>query len=150
VEDILNQETVKFIIFLLKGYNVANKVIFEIIESEYIEDYQAVINFIENMKKLGCKIALDDFGSGYSNFEYVLKMNIDYIKIDASLIKNIDKDPNSQIITETIVNFTKKLNIKTIAEYVHTKDVFDKVKSLGIDYSQGYFIGRPQNKLKFY
>ncbi|MCK4795930.1 MAG: EAL domain-containing protein, partial [Spirochaetes bacterium] len=86
----------------------------------------------------------DDFGTGYSNFNYILRMNVDYIKIDASLIKNIDTDKSSQIITETIVDFTKKLNIKTIAEFVHSKNVYNKVKKLEIDYSQGFYLGKPE------
>lgn len=140
VDDILNENTVEFITGLIKDYNIAKKIIFEIVESERIETDETVNKFIYDMKKLGCGIAIDDFGTGYSNFEYALRMNIDFIKIDASLIKNIDKDKNSQIITETIVDFTKRLNIKTIAEFVHSKSVFDKVRELEIDYSQGYYL----------
>ncbi|MBA7671961.1 Cyclic di-GMP phosphodiesterase CdpA [subsurface metagenome] len=95
------------------------------------------------MKSLGCKIAIDDFGSGYSNFEYILRLAVNYIKIDASLIKNVDKDKNAQIIVATIVGFSKKLGIKTIAESVHSKKVYEKVGKLGVDYSQGYHLGEP-------
>ncbi len=143
VDDILNSNTVDFITNSLKDYNISERVVFELVESEKIEEINEVNDFIFNMKKMGCKIAIDDFGSGYSNFAYILRMNIDYLKIDSSLIKNLDNDPNSLIITDTIVNFSKKLNIKTIAEFVHTKSVFEKVKRLGIDYSQGYYFGEP-------
>ena len=96
---------------------------------------------------MGGKIAIDDFGSGYSNYEYILRLNVDYIKIDASLIKNIATDKNSQILIETIVDFTKKLNIQTIAEFVHSKEVYEKVKNLKIDFSQGYYLGEPGPKI---
>jgi len=88
-------------------------------------------------------VAIDDFGSGYSNFEQLLKLDIDYIKIDGSLIKDITTNRENEIVTKTIVSFAKELGIKTIAEFVSTEDTFNKVKSLGIDYAQGYYIGKP-------
>ncbi|PLY11612.1 MAG: diguanylate cyclase [Sulfurimonas sp.] len=144
VEDILNKEIVTYIKQKIKQYNVADKIIFEILESEGIENYEEISIFINDMKKLGCKIAIDDFGSGYSNFEHLLKLNIDYIKIDGTLIKNLDKDINAQMIVGIIVEFAKRLNIVTIAEYVHSKEVFEKAKELNIDRIQGFFIAKPQ------
>jgi EAL domain-containing protein (putative c-di-GMP-specific phosphodiesterase class I) len=73
-----------------------------------------------------------------------MKLNVDFIKIDGSFIKNIDTDIPSQVLTELIVLFAKKQNIKTIAEFVHSPDILGKVKSLDIDFSQGYFLGEPQ------
>jgi len=144
LDDILNDDTVDFITSLIKEYNISEKVIFELMETKRIENNQKVNDFIKNMKNHGCKIAIDDFGSGYSNFDYILRINVDYIKIDSSLIRNIVVDKSSQIITETIVDFTKKLKIKTIAEYVNSKNIFEKVKDLKIDYSQGFYIGKPE------
>ena len=102
------------------------------------------------MKSLGCKVAIDDFGSGYSNFEHLLKMNVDYLKIDASLIKNIATDENSYKVTKTIIDFAKNLNLKTIAEFVENKEIFDIVKELGTDYSQGYYFSAPVSKPDIY
>ena len=124
-----------------------NKIIFEILESEGIENYEEVSSFIDEMKSLGCKIAIDDFGSGYSNFEHLLKLNINYIKIDGSLIKNIDTDKYAQIVIETIVDFASKLNITTIAEYVHNESVHEKVKKLNIHRSQGFYLAEPQEEI---
>lgn len=90
------------------------------------------------------KIAIDDFGSGYSNFEYLLKMKVDYLKIDSSLIKDLHSKSESRAIVETIVSFSKKLGIQTIAEFVHCEEVFNIVKSIGIDYSQGFYLGEPK------
>lgn len=95
----------------------------------------------------GVQIAIDDFGSGYSNFSHVLNLEPDYIKIDASLIKNIDKDIYSQVVVSTIITFASKLGIKTIAEFVHNDSIYEIVKDLGVDYVQGYYIGKPIDKL---
>ncbi len=142
--DILNEETNSFIFQMLKDHKeIAHRIVFEILESEGIENYNSIISFIDNVKALGCKVAIDDFGSGYSNFDHILRLNVDYIKIDASMIKNIDKDVNCQIITKTIVTFAKELGLKTVSEFVHSKEVYEKVNELGVDYSQGYYLGEP-------
>ncbi|MGA2141158.1 MAG: EAL domain-containing protein [Brevinematales bacterium] len=148
VDDILDEETNDFIMKKLKeNYRTVSRLVFEILESEGIENYTQVKSFIDEIKQYQCKIAIDDFGTGYSNFSHILQLNVDYIKIDASLTRYIHQDKNSQIITQTIVDFTKKLGIKTIAEFVHSKEVFDKVCELGIDYSQGYYFGEPKSTL---
>jgi len=142
-EDIENPDFLIFIKEMLGIYNVAGKVVFEILEDENIKNYNLLSTFIDEVKILGCKVAIDDFGSGYSNFEHLLKMNVDYLKIDASLIKNIATDENSYKITKTIIEFAKSLNLKTIAEYVENKEIFELTKELGVDYSQGYYFSEP-------
>ena len=142
-EDIESNDFLDFIKAMIKKYNIANRVVFEILEDESIKNYQCLISFIDEIKALGCKVAIDDFGSGYSNFEHLLKMNIDYLKIDASLIKNIATDETSYKITKTIIEFAKNLNLKTIAEYVENEKIFNIVRDLGADYSQGYFFSEP-------
>lgn len=143
VEDMLDPTTSSYIYSKLDAYKGRAKVAFEILESERIEEYDEVKEFIKNIKRLGGKISIDDFGSGYSNFEHILRLNVDYIKIDASMIKHIDTDRNSQIIVDTIVGFAQKLGIKTIAEFVHSEGVFHKVRELGVDMSQGYYFSAP-------
>ncbi|WP_258864899.1 EAL domain-containing protein [Helicobacter sp. MIT 14-3879] len=128
-------------------YKLEGRVVVEITEQESVEDFDSVNSFITNIKELGIKIALDDFGSGYSNFSVLMKLQIDYLKIDGSLIKNIDKDSNARIIVQTIVQFAKLLNIKTIAEFVSSKEVYDVVKYMGVDYAQGYYIGKPTQEI---
>ena len=142
-EDIEDPEFLVFIKEMIKEYDVAQKVVFEILEDENVKNYSLLISFIDEVKSLGCKVAIDDFGSGYSNFEHLLKMNVDYLKIDASLIKNIATDENSYKITKTIVEFAKSLNLQTIAEYVENKEIFELTKELGVDYSQGYYFSAP-------
>lgn len=142
-EDIANNDFLDFIKEMFALYNVKNKVVFEILEDEGIKNYTVLTNFVKEIKKLGCKVAIDDFGSGYSNFEHLLKMNVDYLKIDASLVKNTVEDENSYKVTKTIIEFAKNLNLKTIAEYVENKDIFDTIRDLGADYSQGYYFSAP-------
>ncbi len=144
IEDIVNGEFIQFIKDELVSNNIAHLVTFEIIESESITDYEKVISFIDSVKKLGCTIAIDDFGSGYSNFAYLLKLKPDYIKIDGSLVKNIHNDENSYLITKTINDFAHNLGIKTIAEFVHSKEVFEILKELGVDEFQGYYFCEPK------
>ncbi len=147
LEDILDSELVVYIRYMLEKYNIGNRVIFEIVESEGIEEFDEVINFIKIAKSFKCKIAIDDFGSGYSNFEYLMKLDIDFIKIDGSLIKNIDKDLNSHHITETISTFAKKINKKVVAEYVASEKIYDTLNKLDIDYLQGFYLGEPKNSI---
>jgi len=147
VEDILDMKTVQFIFDKLENKNIANRVIFEILESEGFENFEEVKEFITQIKQRGGRIAIDDFGSGYSNFAYILHLRVDFLKIDASLIKNIHSDTNSRIMVETIIAFAQKLGIKTIAEFVHSKEVYDIVKEIGIDYSQGFYFHQPAQKV---
>lgn len=145
-EDIIEPTFFDFIKSMFEKYDIKNKIVFEILEDQSIKDYDYLINFISEVKKLGCKIAIDDFGSGYSNFEHLLKMDIDYLKIDASLIKNIANNTNSYKVTKTVIEFAKSLNLKTIAEFVENKEIFDVVKDLGSNYSQGYYFSAPLEK----
>lgn len=143
VEDILNESVYKIILDKLREYKMGHKIVFEIIESEGIENFEEVLDFIKKAKSSGAKISIDDFGTGYSNFEYLMKLKVDYIKIDASMIKNIDVNRDSQLVTETILDFAKKMNIKTVAEFIHSESVCKKVSEIGIDYGQGYYFGEP-------
>jgi diguanylate cyclase (GGDEF)-like protein len=143
-DDILDEETVKVVLDKLRGSPAAHRIVFEVLESESIESYDRVRAFIDEVKTLGAKIAIDDFGTGYSNFEHLIRLNVDYIKIDGSLIKNVDTDRHSKILVENIVDFSNKLGILTIAEYVHSQSVLEVVKALGVHYVQGFYIGEPK------
>ena len=98
----------------------------------------------QKLRSLGVKIAIDDFGTGYSNFERLLEYKPDIIKIDGSLIKNIQTNRHNRSIVEMIVTFAKKQHIQTIAEFVESEEIFHIVQALGIDYSQGYAFGKPE------
>uniref|UniRef100_UPI004048D264 EAL domain-containing protein n=1 Tax=Aliarcobacter sp. TaxID=2321116 RepID=UPI004048D264 len=145
IEDIKNEKTINFLFNKLVQTNTANRIVLEIVESEGIEKFEEVGDFIRKAKSLGCRVAIDDFGTGYSNFEYIIKLNVDFLKIDGSLIKNIHINENIKLTVSTIVNFAKVLGIKTVAEYVHCQEVQDVVESLGIDFSQGYLFHEPEH-----
>jgi len=148
IEDIIDVKTHDLIMSRLRHNPLTSeRLVFELVETEGIENYDVVKDFISEVKEFGCKIAIDDFGVGYSNFEHLLQLNIDYIKIDASLIKNMDHDINSQVIARTISRFAKDLNIKTISEFVHSREIYEKSLEYGIDYSQGYYFGEPKSTL---
>jgi diguanylate cyclase (GGDEF)-like protein len=144
INDILNKEGMNEICESIASLPSDRNIVFEILESESIQAYEPVISFIGNAKSHGCKIAIDDFGSGYSNFRHILNLSVDYLKLDSTLIKEIHVNTNARVVTETISQFARRHGIRTIAEYVHSKDVYDVVREIGIDYSQGYFIGEPK------
>jgi len=147
VEDIRDSFTIKYFKEKLNEYQVANQITVELTESEGIENYTEVAEFIHEIKQLGCRVAIDDFGTGYSNFTHLIHLNVDYLKIDGSIIQNIIDDKNAEIVARTLVQFSKQLGIETVAEFVDSQEIFDKVKELGIDYSQGHYLAEPQREI---
>ncbi len=144
LQDIVDDEVRMFLYEKLSTSSAADRAVFEIVESEGIENFEEVIEFIKNVKHYGCKIAIDDFGTGYSNFSYLSKLDIDYLKIDGSLIKNITTDADHLLTVESILFYAQKKKIETIAEFVEDEEIFATLIDLGIDYSQGYLFSTPQ------
>merc|ERR1711916_125477 len=134
----------------MNQYNIYDKLTIEIVETEKISRSLHFHNFIKRVKLLNCKVAVDDFGTGYSNIEYILDMSeyIDYIKFDGSLIKKIVENPKVQLFVGNLKYLCDNIEVLTVAEYVENKEILEYVDSLGIDYSQGYHIGKPQSHLK--
>ncbi len=147
VEDIIANNIGKWFFDLAKEKKVSNRVIIELVESEGIDIYEEMNIFIHKAKESGMRIAIDDFGTGYSNFEYLTKLNADFIKIDGSLISKIHIDKKLCNVVEAIVNFATKNNIQVIGEYVSSREICDKAESIGIDYGQGYYLGKPSSSL---
>ncbi len=143
IDDILDSEIRTFLLNLLDYSDFGNRLVIELLETEGIINFEGVSEFINKMKAHGCKIAVDDFGTGYSNFNYLIKLQVDFVKIDGSIIQTIH-EKSSRILVETIVTFTKAMGIKTIAEFVSDKTILEQVKALGINYSQGYYFSPPQ------
>ena len=143
LEDIQNLSTRKFIREQVKAFPEPSRIVFEILETEEISSYKDLQDFINEIKEFGCKVAIDDFGSGYSNFEHLVKLNVDYIKIDGSLISDIETNHASQTIVEMLSNFSNKMGIKTIAEFVSKKEINSLVRTIGVDESQGYLFSPP-------
>jgi len=142
--DIENPHIRSKIITLLEDHkNDAHRVVFELLEDEKVKDFDIVKDFITHAKTYGVKIAIDDFGAGVSNFERLLDYQPDILKIDACLIKHIDGDKYSKDVVETIQLFAWKQDIKTVAEFVETPEILKTVKDIGINYTQGYLLGKP-------
>ena len=142
--DILNPHIKKTLIDKIKKNKVGEYITLEILESEKVSNFNIVNEFINEIRKFGVKIAIDDFGTGFSNYENILNLDIDYIKIDGSLIKKIDEDIYLNLI-KSIVLFSKQHNIKVVAVFVSDLKILRYVKNIQIDYSQGYHIGKPMS-----
>ena len=142
--DILDEKTRVYIFEKIAEYKIASQLTIEILETQESNYEDIVQSFIDDVYRVGANIAIDDFGSGYANFQHMTTMKSDYMKIDGSLIKNIDTDPNARLVVETIIVFAQKLKKKTVAEFVHSKEIFEIVKELGVDYAQGYYLGKPE------
>ena len=143
-EDIINASTMKMLKKQIDEYQIGSQLIIEIVESENVEDYTIVKNFIKDFRTLGVKIAIDDFGAGFSNYKHILEIEPDFLKLDGSIIKDIDKSKKSYEFVKSIVQLAKALNIITIAEFVHSKEVFDICYKLEIDEFQGYYFCEPK------
>lgn len=116
---------------------------FEITETAAIANMSRAIEFIANVKQMGCKFSLDDFGSGLSSFSYLKNMPVDNLKIDGVFIRDIHIDPINKAFVESIHNIGKMMGIKSTAEYVESEEILNCVKAIGIDYAQGYHIAKP-------
>ncbi|WP_373004819.1 EAL domain-containing protein [Sulfurimonas sp.] len=147
IEDLMNEDLMNFIFDYAQKNNIFKKIVLEIVESEEIEDSDFISKTITKFKKEGAKIAIDDFGSGYSNYDYLISLQADYIKIDGSIIKHIIDDERTAEVVKSIVNFAKKSDMKTIAEFVSSKEIDKKVRSLGVDYAQGFYYGKAEPEL---
>ena len=142
--DILNPQIKKTLLSKIKNNKIGSYLTLEILESEKVSNFELVNKFINETQQYGVKIAIDDFGTGFSNYENILNLDINYIKIDGSLIRKIDETIYLNLI-KSIVSFSKEQNIKIVAEFVSDLKTLRYVKSVGIDYSQGYHIGKPMH-----
>ena len=129
------------------GIDTSN-IVFEITEEEVITDFDTVNRVIRFAKDKNIQLALDDFGAGYTSFSYLSQFDVDYVKIDGSLIKRIHKNRDKQIILEGIIHICRKKNIKTIAEKVENSKDYITLRFLGVDYVQGYFLSSPTPDLQ--
>jgi len=144
-EDLLNQTFIDFLQTKQKIYNIDPALItFEILEDIIISDSNHVpLRNLKVLKEMGYLLALDDFGSDRSNFNRLENMGVDFLKIDGQFIKGIDTNLRNQDIVESIASMAKKIGMKVVAEFVETKEEFEMVKKLGVDFSQGYFFNAP-------
>jgi diguanylate cyclase (GGDEF) domain len=154
VPDNLTEEFAEKVKALADKYSVpTTNIVLEITERKAIEDIMRFVSFVRELKNEGFRFAIDDFGSGYSSFYYLKYIPVDFLKIEGEFIKSLPNSPTDRVFIEGIVSVAKKMGIKTIAEFVENERVLEVVKDLGIDYAQGYYLGKPEpleEKLKKY
>ncbi|MFA0080012.1 EAL domain-containing protein [Vibrio artabrorum] len=143
-QDLLNDKTLEVLEGAISGMNDPTRLGLEVLESEQIKDYGRMIEVCNHFRDLGVNIIVDDFGSGYSNIDEILKLEPQVIKLDGSLIRNIDKDKKQRKIAQQLVGLCQILNAKTVAEFVHNEQVCRITEDMGVDYLQGYYFGQPQ------
>jgi EAL domain-containing protein (putative c-di-GMP-specific phosphodiesterase class I)/GGDEF domain-containing protein len=148
LSDIQNYHTIEFFKKMISNYpNVAKRCTIELLENEAVENFNLVNNFFKDIKKYGVKTALDDFGSGYSNFAYIFSLELNYIKIDGTIIQKILEDNKMKVLLQTLVKMAHSIDMKVIAEFVSDEEIFDELKVIDVDYAQGYFIAKPTKSL---
>ena len=119
------------------------RVSFEITETAAVAALDSAIQFIQALKDKGCHFMLDDFGSGWSSFAYLKNLPVDFLKIDGSLVRDMAHDALDEAMVRAINEIGHVLGIATIAEFVESEAILEKLNALGVDYAQGYAIGRP-------
>ena len=141
--DIANESIRDLIEKKLRVCSRPEHVYFEILESEGVDDYKIVNDFISKIRAYDCKISIDDFGSGYSNYYRILELDIDTIKIDGSIIKKLPYDKNARYLLQTIIDFAGRQGYNVVAEFVSSEEILAEIKKFGIKYAQGFLLGKP-------
>jgi len=130
---------------LLKVENsIRRRMLLEITEVEGIPSFEEVRKAVTELRKLGYRICIDDFGAGYSNLVNLTQMRIDYLKIDGSIIRDIHRNRMSRLLTEMITRFCREVGIKVIGEFVESERVLEELRKIGVHYGQGYHLGKPE------
>ena len=133
-----------FVQMTLESYGVdAERICFELTETAAVTNITVAGELMQALKELGCRILLDDFGSGLSSFGYLKNLPIDYLKIDGQFVKDILTDPLDEVMVRMCQELAQVLQVKTVAEFIENAEILEAVKAIGIDYGQGYHLGRP-------
>ena len=137
-----------FMALLLQSLQAANvpasKLCWEVTETAAITNFNEAQAFIDMVRELGCSFALDDFGSGLSSFNYLKHLQVDYLKIDGSFVKDMLTDPKDYLIVESIYRVGRGMQMRTIAEFVESEEIYQQLKKIGVDYAQGFHLHSPQ------
>ncbi|WP_447062448.1 EAL domain-containing protein [Vibrio alginolyticus] len=142
-QDLLSDKTLMLLEHEISQLNDPRRIGLEVLESEQIKDYGRMIEVCSHFRSLGARIIVDDFGSGYSNIDEILKLEPEVIKLDGSLIRDIDKDLKQRKIASQLVRLCQVFNAETVAEFVHNQEVCTIAQDMGVDYLQGYYLGEP-------
>ncbi|MUJ26505.1 EAL domain-containing protein [Aliivibrio fischeri] len=144
-QDLLSDRTLDLLESSMIRLDNPMRVGFEVLETEQIQDYGHIIEVCNHFRRLGARIIIDDFGSGYSNIDAIMKLEPQVIKLDGSIIKNVHQDKRQRLISQQMVQLCHVLDAKAVAEFVHNQEVCSIVEDMGVDYLQGYFLGEPKS-----
>ncbi len=142
-QDFMSERTLEHLELSIKSLSNPQRVAIEVLETEQIKDYTHMINVCDHLRRLGASIIVDDFGSGYSNIDEIIKLEPQVIKLDGSLIRNIDQDLKQRHIAQQLIQLCHVLNAKTVAEFVHNAEICRIVENMGVDYLQGFHLAEP-------
>ncbi|ABD82568.1 EAL domain-containing protein [Saccharophagus degradans] len=142
--DIIDPELANKIVKLVSQSGIAKQLHFELLETDSLVDEKSLSQFIMRLKRLGCRVGLDDLGKAYSNFDRLMSLPIDFVKIDRGVMARLEQDTDAQEITQKIVQFARTKKITTVAEYCYTPEVCRLAANLGIDYLQGHWLAEPE------
>jgi len=141
---VTDKRFLKFILGSMRYHEIPPEAIcFEITETAAIANLEAAVEFMLELKGLGCSFALDDFGSGLSSFAYLKHLPVDYLKIDGSFVKDMETDALDCAMVSSIHQIGSVIGIKTIAEFVENEQILGKLAEIGVDFAQGYGIAKP-------
>lgn len=143
VDDLLRRDTVDFIASTAKRYAVTDRLVLELVETENIHNYDVALKALIELKGLGLKIAIDDFGSGFANFSYLSAFPADFVKIDGSLVKKVNEDDKTRNLIKLLIDYAHSEGMEVIAEFVSSVEIFDTISAMGCDYAQGYYFSAP-------
>ncbi len=148
MRDLADEKMVSMLLTLLEhNKEAASRLDVELLESEELDDLEAVRSFIAQVKAYGCKVAIDDFGTGYSNFAYIVDLPIDILKIDGSLIRKMREDRQKQHAVKNIVEFAHSLGLETVAEFVEDEATAAMLHDMNVTMGQGYYFGKPEQNI---
>jgi EAL domain-containing protein (putative c-di-GMP-specific phosphodiesterase class I) len=123
---------------------VANRLMIELTETAALHHFEENAQFVSQLREMGCSVAIDDFGAGYTSFRNLQMLKVDMVKIDGAYVKGLPHSPENQVFVRTLVGLAKNFNLKTVAEWVGSEEEARLLASFGVDYFQGFYFGEPQ------
>lgn len=143
-QTLADQSYLPTLLGLVSASGKAHQLTFEITESAAMTSIDTALQYIQSLKALGCRFSLDDFGSGFSSFAYLRDLKVDYLKIDGSLVRVIDRSETDSALVEAIIHMANALGLQTVAEFVETRAAADRLCEMGVDFGQGYGLHKPE------
>jgi EAL domain-containing protein (putative c-di-GMP-specific phosphodiesterase class I) len=115
----------------------------ELVETENVHNYESALKALAELKQLGIKVAIDDFGSGFANFSYLSAFPADFVKIDGSLVSKVNEDEKTRNLVRVLIDYAHSEGMEVIAEFVSSAEILETISAMGCDYAQGYYFGAP-------